>query len=154
MGRGKGKSRSIDSRQILFSPSRKDIKAEEEKETKRLEKIRFEQSPEGRKRARAYGPPTEIMFGKSCWKNNKGEFHRDFDLPAVLSEDDQEWWQNGNRHREGDKPAIISKGVLTAWYKDGVLHRDNGEPAVIEESGLKEWWVNGEFIRDDRSEES
>jgi hypothetical protein len=32
--------------------------------------------------------------------------HRDYDRPAVIYRDKQEWWKKVKRNREGDSPAI------------------------------------------------
>ena len=66
--------------------------------------------------------PSENEFGE--WKNEKGELHRENDLPAIVRSDGtKQWWINGKLHRENDLPAII---------------RSNG---------VKEWWINGRPFR-------
>ena len=65
----------------------------------------------------------------------------------MLVNGDREWYQNGNLHRDGDKPAIIeSKNKW--WYQNGKRHRDNGKPAVMLVNGDREWWENGLRHRD------
>ena len=60
-----------------------------------------------------------------------GVLHSYNDLPAVISEDTQEWWKNGKLHREGDLPAFISKD-RKAWWKNGQRHREGDLPAFID----------------------
>ena len=46
-------------------------------------------------------PPTYThKNGTKYWNNEKGELHRDNDLPAViLPNGTQEWWQNGKLYK-------------------------------------------------------
>ena len=83
----------------------------------------------------------------------KGQKHRDNDLPAVIYTDgSQEWWQNGKRHRDStgagvDLPAVICNNRSKQWYQNGLLHRDNDLPAVILDSGLQMWYQHGKLNR-------
>jgi len=90
-----------------------------------------------------YDPPTKINFeGTKFWKNSKGEFHRDNDLPAVIYKNGSKYWyQNGKRHRLNG-PAVIYENGSKYWYQNGKYHRENG-PAVIYKSGNKYWFVDG-----------
>ena len=61
---------------------------------------------------------------------------------------DKKWrkiWRNANgqRHRDGGKPAVIWADGSEAYYKDGKIHRDGDLPAVIWADGSEEYWVNG-----------
>ena len=60
--------------------------------------------------------------GNKFWYNDKGEFHREGDLPAVE-------FSNGTKY----------------WVLNGCLHRENG-PAVEHADGRCEWWVDGELV--------
>ena len=78
------------------------------------------------------------------WKN--GQYHRDGDLPAVITANVRvEWRQNGELHRDGDKPAYIDANGNLQWWQNGQTHRICG-PAVIWADGTLEWWINGEEI--------
>ena len=64
------------------------------------------------------------------------------------SEIDKGWckiWRNANgqRHRDGDLPAMIRTDGSVFYYKDGNLHRDDNLPAVICANGRVEYWVKG-----------
>jgi hypothetical protein len=52
----------------------------------------------------------------------------------------QEWWKDGNLHRE-DGPAVVGWGGGEMWYHKGMIHRLNG-PAVFYRDGTHEWWLN------------
>ena len=83
-----------------------------------------------------------------CWKNDKDQFHREGDQPAIIRDNgSQEWYTNGKLHRKNDKPAIIFSNGEMQWYKNGKAHRDDDRPAVIRANGGKEWWRNGEFVK-------
>ena len=44
----------------------------------------------------------------------------------------QVWYnENGEIHRDNDKPAVIEKDRFEAWYQNGKLHRDDDKPALI-----------------------
>jgi len=53
----------------------------------------------------------------------------------------EEWFFNGNLHRENDLPAYTYNGDKY-WYKHGERHRTNG-PAVECDDGCLQWWLNG-----------
>ena len=55
----------------------------------------------------------------------------------------QEWFQNGWRHRNGDKPASIWHEGSKFWYQNGLLHRVNKKPSIIYSNGSKFWHQNG-----------
>jgi hypothetical protein len=79
--------------------------------------------------------------------NERGVLHSFDDEPAVSYADGhkewwKEWYNDGKRHRDNDKPAIIGYDGSESWYKDGELHRDNDEPAFISSYGTKEYWKN------------
>ena len=62
---------------------------------------------------------TDSAGTKSWWRD--GERHRDGDLPAVeWSNGSKEWFFNGKHHRDGDKPAIERTDGFKKWYRDGV----------------------------------
>jgi hypothetical protein len=79
------------------------------------------------------------------WKN--GQLHRE-DGPAVIHPDGtQKWWKNGKRHRE-DGPAVIYPNGSQEWWKDGKLHREDG-PAIVYPDGIEQWFHDGKLHRED-----
>lgn len=84
------------------------------------------------------------------WVN--GERHRDGDKAAVDRYCSRlEWWKNDKRHRDGDKPAVIysngpNKWWNKEWWINGLLHRNNNLPAV-DGPNRKEWWEHGVLLR-------
>jgi hypothetical protein len=77
------------------------------------------------------------------YRNEKGELHRENDLPAVeYGNGNRLWYVNGKCHRDGGLPAIEWANGNKYWFVNGKLHRDGGLPAVEESNGNKEWWVN------------
>jgi hypothetical protein len=104
----------------------------------------------------------------------KGEFHSYNDKPAYKDKYCIEYHKHGKLHREGGKPAFITKKGLIRWYKDGKpyhsdiepkhpceiredgayiwydregeLHRDAGKPAIVYKNGKKEYYVHGKKI--------
>ena len=72
-----------------------------------------------------------------------GELHREGDLPAVItSKGGMVWYQKGMRHREGDLPADIWPNGSRFWFSNGELHRTNG-PAITFYDEYKSWFLNG-----------
>jgi hypothetical protein len=56
------------------------------------------------------------------------------------------WYREGLRHREGDKPAVISANRNRFWYWKGLRHRGGDKPAVIWINGDREYWHNGRRV--------
>lgn len=94
--------------------------------------------------------PTEIdADGTKLWKNKKGEYHREGDLPAVIWPDgSQFWYKNDLKHREGDKPAAIYADGSQRWHKNGQLHRDGDLPAAIYADDVKYWLKKDKLHRE------
>ena len=69
-------------------------------------------------------PPSETRGEVSCWLDDVGMIHRDFDLPAVID-------IHGYR----------------AWYRHGILHREGGKPTRVLQDGKMEWWDHGTLVR-------
>jgi hypothetical protein len=93
--------------------------------------------PNGRKEYWIHGvkqdrPVTKVILtdtGFTVWKDDQGAFHR-IGGPAFITNNAEEWYQNGVLHREGG-PAVIDNGKKTKeWYQKGQLHRTDG-PAVV-----------------------
>jgi len=107
--------------------------------------------------------PTE--FSVSTYSLITGNLHSFFGASAVVSAyGGQEWWQNGQWHRD-EGPACICANGNHHWFQHNKLHRDNGPavvrvngsqywyqndkmhrldgPAVVHANGNNEWWING-----------
>ena len=64
--------------------------------------------------------------------------------PAVIHPGGrEEWYHEGELHREGDQPARIFLNGRQEWCRKDLLHRDGDQPAVISETGLWEWYHDG-----------
>lgn len=62
--------------------------------------------------------PLEI-FSANMWYQ-QGELHRDEDKPAIISGDIKEWYQRGERHRDVDKgPALYTGPDYYEWWEHG-----------------------------------
>jgi len=57
--------------------------------------------------------------GNKHWTNEKGETHRDGDLPAIeWKNGTKEWWINGKLHRENGLPAVEFFDGHKVWYDE------------------------------------
>lgn len=58
--------------------------------------------------------------------------------------------EDGQLHREGDKPSLIGNCGSVIYHQYGLTHRDGGKPAVIYKSNSKAFYRYGEeyFLRD------
>lgn len=56
----------------------------------------------------------------------------------------QEWWLNGNHHRE-DGPALIWPDGHQEWWLNGERHRIDG-PALIRPGYRQQWYFKGTFL--------
>jgi hypothetical protein len=89
-----------------------------------------------------------------AWSNSNDEtiyykngiIHRDGDKPAKISKYGEYWYKNGIIHRDGDKPAVISQ-LKQEWRVGGLLHREGDKPAVIYTTGRQEWYRYGKLHR-------
>lgn len=87
------------------------------------------------------------FISEKRWYQN-GKLHRpseEEDLPASVlynintTKIQENWYYEGKRHRDGDKPALIIRhqnnniGRLE-WYQNGTLHRDGDLPASISQN--------------------
>ena len=80
------------------------------------------------------------------WFKN-GLNHRDYDLPASISNGDYIWFQYGKIHRDNDMPAVIWDNGTQVWYQNGRIHRDRDLPALITKNGNQVWFQNGQRIK-------
>lgn len=83
---------------------------------------------------------------------NDGQRHRGGGRPAVIHADGRfEWWVRGVLHRGGCKwprPALIMPGGRREWFVGGRRHRTGGLPAVVH-ALEQQWWVDDELHRTD-----
>ena len=83
----------------------------------------------------------KLSDGTETWRLND-KLHRG-DGPALIRPDGYEaWYQYGQFHREGDRPAMTLPNGEKRWYYDGELHRKSG-PAVVKPDGEEVYYVNG-----------
>lgn len=80
-------------------------------------------------------------------------FHRNNDEPAIIGKlyDIKEWYKNGERHRDEDKPAVICNHKWLPrreWWFDGEPHRNkmNGPAIVYPKEHIEEYWEKGLFL--------
>jgi hypothetical protein len=86
--------------------------------------------------------------GTQRWYNEDGQLHRENDKPALVYKNgNQFWFKNGKRHRENG-PAVIYHNGDQYWYLKGRRHREDG-PAAIHANGDKCWYKNGVYHRED-----
>jgi len=79
------------------------------------------------------------------WRNEKGQFHRNGDHPAVIwkTTGTIKFYKNGKRHRTNG-PAIMSP-YQSEWWIHGIRHRLDG-PAIESAHG-EAWYINGKLHR-------
>jgi hypothetical protein len=83
---------------------------------------------------------------KEWWQD--GELHRDGDKPAVEHCDARcfKWY----RHREDNKPAIVLANGSFWFYCHGRRHREGNEPAARIVTGnqiLLLWFTHGRLVK-------
>ncbi len=67
---------------------------------------------------------------------------------VIFADGSQQFYKNGQLHRDGDKPAVIWTDGTQKFYKNGQLHRDGDKPAVIGSNGSQQFYKNGQRQRD------
>ena len=69
-----------------------------------------------------------------------------FDRPTQYVDRAKIWPLNGDIngvfHRDGGRPAIVRENGSQEWWVNGQLHRENG-PAVELADGQKQYYLNG-----------
>ena len=85
----------------------------------------------------------EEVYLKRCLNNNKNETYQISDNVKIEIFSCIRWYKNGKRHRDNNKPAIITYEGNRYWYKNGKIHRDNDQPAIIYYNGTQSWYTNG-----------
>ena len=79
---------------------------------------------------------TSLFDGSIQYYNKDGQYHRDNDLPAVISARGQkEWYVNGLRHRANGLPAIESETGYKRFFENG--KRVEGKPFFIDSCGYE-----------------
>jgi len=100
-------------------------------------------------------PSETNKHGDKFWYNKNGERHREGDEPAIeYASGTKYWYKNGELHRDDDKPAAVLAGGQKSWYKHGELHRDDDKPAVEHSDGTKYWYKNGRRYTPGQANES
>jgi len=75
------------------------------------------------------------------------EYFSRWDVPLKLHNDiDQEWYKDGIRHRDGDKPAIRNGHGYMVWYKNGEKCRDDPDKPVCISGNQGYWIVDGKEV--------
>ena len=83
----------------------------------------------------------KVFEDKTEWRNLNGQLHREDNAPAIeYNNGDNEWYQNGKRHRE-NAPAIDYINGDKHWFLNGKRHREDG-PAIEYNNGIKLWYLN------------
>lgn len=72
-----------------------------------------------------------------------GDRHCDNGPAIIYCGGTEEWYQDGECHRDNGLPAVVTRDWAMGWYKRDLLHRENGLPAVILGSGHQEWSREG-----------
>jgi hypothetical protein len=76
--------------------------------------------------------------------HKQGQFHRDNDLPAIITQVSKKWCINGLEHRINN-PSFTSEHITT-YMKNGVLHNKKGAAfikEVIKNKFQKKYYVEG-----------
>ena len=94
-------------------------------------------------RGRAYHARRVLTDEELAWFRAKNIHVKLFETNSVDSWGARVWYQNGQRHRDGDRPADIWADGSQAWYQNGQLHRDGDQPAIIWDDGSQQWYQNG-----------
>ena len=102
------------------------------------------------------GVPYEIYDDFSDFSiisKKNGKAHSYDDAPAIISQYNlgrrrrkiiqEEWYKEGELHKENDNPAIIASSGHKEWWYKGKLHRENDKPAVIMDTRRKLYFYNG-----------
>lgn len=83
----------------------------------------------------------KIILSKSYYKN--GKKHRNDDKPAVISFPNcYEYYKEGLLYGDGDNPAVL-EDRFSKYYKEGLLRRDGDLPAIIHKNGSVEYYKYG-----------
>ncbi len=73
----------------------------------------------------------------TIYYNSHNQIHRPNDLPAVIKEYSSEWFKNGKRHRENDKPAIICSEFGDVWFQNNIIYREHYKASFINKKGME-----------------
>lgn len=87
----------------------------------------------------------ELPSGSSWWKwtNEDGEIHRDKDKPAMIySSGRQEWWRNGKPHRVGKPSSTFADGSYHHKVR-GIEHNLKGPASFDASSGQVTYVIMG-----------
>ena len=101
-------------------------------------------------RGRAYRAQRVLTDEELVWFESKNIPVELLETYGVNPWGTQRWYQNGQRHRDGDRPAVIWADGNQEWYQNGRLHRDGDRPAILWAGG-RQWYQNGVFQRKERT---
>ena len=73
-----------------------------------------------------------------------GKIHRDNEPAIIYANDNKEWLQFGEWHRQDDLPTHEYKDGTRMWFSGLHLHRLTG-PAIELPNGGRRWYVNGQL---------
>ena len=75
------------------------------------------------------------------------DYFESWDVPFGMNIDiNQEWYKDGIRHRDCDKPAIRNRYGHMVWYKNGKKQRDDPNKPVCISGNQAYWIVDGEEV--------
>jgi hypothetical protein len=92
-----------------------------------------------------------LPFLDNSMYNITGSWEKDYferwDIPFGKYIDiNQEWYVDGIRHRDGDKPAIRNGHGHMVWYKNGEKRRDDPDKPVCISGNQGYWIVDGKEV--------
>jgi hypothetical protein len=78
----------------------------------------------------------------------KGQLHSVRDRPALFSQWVASWYTHGVLDRPGDAFARVdAKRQVFEYFCNGLRHRDGNKPAVVDvQCGVLQWWVCGVLV--------
>ena len=84
---------------------------------------------------------------RKIWLNANGQRHRDGDKPAVIYVNgDVYYYKDGKFHRDGNLPAVIRDDGTVCYVKNDKLHRDGDLPAIIKADGYVVYYIDGKLV--------
>ncbi len=90
-------------------------------------------------------------LGTEIWRNEKGQYHRENNKPAVIYKNGRiEYWKNGKLYERGDNlPTIIHANGDFEYWKNNKIHRDNDEPAFVSKD-MMIYYTHGKINRKEK----
>ena len=82
---------------------------------------------------------------KKVTRNEIGQLHSYDDKPAIIRADGtQQWYKDGQQHREGAPARISGTTQMVWWMQDGQVHRTDGPACTGFGASPYRWWIMGE----------